>query len=68
MAKIKTFSDINIRSNEQVIIIPKGSFIIVSEEMAIYFCNEEIKNTRAKKANRTEESEQNEPHVDHTSL
>ncbi len=48
MAKIRTIKDINMRakvnSETQVIIIPKDSFIKVTEEMAVYLCNEDIEN------------------------
>lgn len=46
MAKIHTIEDINIRAlvdgETQVISIPKGSLIEVTEQMAVYFCNEDI--------------------------
>ncbi len=66
MAKIRTIEDINARvlvnGETQVIYIPKDSFISVTEEKAIYFCNEDVEaltiaeqreNSRIKKAVRT---------------
>lgn len=75
MAKIKTIVNIDLRANNQVLQIPKGSYIEVSEEMAVYWCNEDInqlsideqkKNTRSKKANRTNEENLSKTHIDYT--
>lgn len=55
MAKIRTLIDLNVRTKDNCIIIPKGSFISVSDDMAIYFCNEGLPPDyiRLKKAVRT---------------
>ena len=67
MANIKTILEINLRANSDVIVIPKDTFIEVTEDMAVYFCNEDAtKQTRAKKARRTETNELNEVHLDYT--
>lgn len=76
MAKIKTTRNINIRANSQVIEIESNVFIEVSEEMAIYFCNEDIEamsieaqkqHRRLKKAIRaTEQEETAEIFIDYT--
>jgi hypothetical protein len=83
MAKIKTIKDINTRyidseGKTKIAIIDSGSFIEVSEEMATYWCNEDIellspderkKNTRLKKAIRTENDDDKlKPHMDYTSI
>jgi len=52
MAKIRTIEDINMRvlidGVNTIVDIPKDSFIKVSEEMAVYFCNEDIEQLSAK--------------------
>lgn len=57
MAKLTTTKDINIRNSESVIFIPEGSYINVTEEMAIYLTDEDIledeTTSRVKKAVRS---------------
>ena len=77
MSKIKTILDINMRANSQVIIIPKDSYVEVTEEMAVYFCNEDIeqmplkeqkKHKRIKKAVRTKAEDLLKSHLDHKNI
>ena len=78
MAKIRAIDEINVRyvdgnGNTQVAIIPKGSFIEVTEENAVHFCNEDIVgvNERVKKAVRTgffSVDNLTKPHQDYTFL
>ncbi len=77
MAKIKTITDINLRTPTQVVIVEKDKYMEVSEEIAIYFCREDIKalsldkqkeNRRPKHAIRTPIDEQNNPHEDYTDI
>lgn len=77
MAKIKTIKEISLRTSNQVVIIPLDTLAEVSEEMAVYFCNEDIdllplseqkKNSRLKHATRTPVGEQGNPHQDFTNI
>lgn len=85
MAKIHTIQDISMRyideeGNTQVAFIPKYSYIEVTEEMAIFFCDEDIEqmsiaeqkmHRRTKKAVRTGFFSMNnltKPHLDYTFL
>ena len=85
MAKIRTIAPINIRyldseGKSKVASISKDSYIEVTEQKAIYFCNEDIEvlslteqrqNRRAKKAVRTgffSMDNLTKPHEDYTFL
>lgn len=77
MAKIKTITDVNLRSNGQIAIIDPGTYIEVTESMAVYLCNEDIeqlsldeqkRNSRVKHAIRTPLEEEINVHVDYTHL
>ncbi len=77
MAKIKTITDINLRTPTQVVIVEKDKYMEVSEEIAIYFCREDIEalsldkqkeNRRPKHSIRTPIDEQNNPHEDYKDI